>query len=259
MNLEDEARKFSAAARKRQRDNKRQGIKSRWIKVADAIAIPSLVAEGLLAEKDIHDDEAIDAALAEHLTRSFSRGRILRDTSSGQLLSPRKEMDRYCRQQPQPWVAEVMAEYERARKEHARRCHEHRDRCKKETARRVQKGGEAAEAWFSPGTGARSKSGDAKGRNPGLLTAQVVDARGRRLGSYVSKPLPGSSGKRIKQLKVGKLNKLEKDLGVTEDKSSDPHFVQLDAGEAERKLDRNEAEDEGIGIATPPSPNLDKQ
>lgn len=214
----------------------------------------------------MRDDGAVNAALAEHLTRSFERSLTLRDrartsTSNVQFLSEREEMARYCRQQPE-WKAEMEErekEIEELKKQTARRGREQRDRLRKQTARRVQKGGEAAEAWFSPSTVARKKSGNAKGRNPGLLTAQVVDARGRRLGSYVSKPLPGSSSRRIGRLKLGELNKQEKALGVSKDKGSDPHFVQLNAGEAERKLDRNEAEDEGIGIATPPAPILDKQ
>jgi hypothetical protein len=258
MDLADEARKFAAAKKQRQRDNKRQGIKPRWIKVRDEIAIPCLIAEGLLAEKDMRDDEAIDAALAEHLTRSFSRRRILRDrarTSSGvPLLSPREEMSLYCWQQERtPEEKAEKAEYERRKKEHARKLLE---------------GGSVTppeHAHYStnhplrvPDPDARGKGGNARGRNPGLLTAQVV-IRGKRRGSYESKPLPGSSARRIGQLKLGELNKREKALGISKDKDSDKHFVQLDAGEAEQKLDRREAEREGVSIASPPAPNLDEQ
>jgi hypothetical protein len=261
MNLEDEARKFSAAAKKqRQRDNKRRGIKLRSIKVTDEIAIPSLVVGGLLAEKDMRDDEAINAALAEHLTRSFSRSLILRDrarSSSGvQLLSPREEMKRYCRQQEQ--TSEEMVEYKRKEKERARRLLEGGTASRWGTPPSPRGASRWGTAPSPPGASSGPRGGNARGRNPGLLTAQVV-IRGKPRGSYQSKPLPGSSSKRIGQLKLGELNKREKALGVSKDKDSDPHFVQLDAGEVEQKLDRHEAEDEGISTASPPAPNLDEQ
>jgi hypothetical protein len=107
LDLEDEARKFKeqrAADRKRQRGNKKKGIKRRWIEVEDEVAVSGLIAAGLLAERDMRNDEAIDTALAEHLSRSFARCLVLRErartsTGSGMLGSKRWEMQEWVLRQ----------------------------------------------------------------------------------------------------------------------------------------------------------------
>jgi hypothetical protein len=115
---------FSGQARAERRKRQRQGITVVPVPIPLAVVIPNLIAEGLLAEKDMDDPAAQWAALANSYMR---RRRVLNDTRPV-LFSPRDEMGSYIwnEHQKEKTPAEREAE-EREKEDRLRKLREGAD------------------------------------------------------------------------------------------------------------------------------------
>jgi hypothetical protein len=257
-----EERKQRQEYERNKKAKQRQGYTTLNVSVHLPSLVCLLLAEGLITDKDIEDRDAIEAATSEHLRVHQHTGRILQDRGKpvSRLRGGLNEISDWVRdQEHQGW----REEFEADRKKLAQRLEEQgpgpefymtgaehatEQRQALEDALKVppppdwpfrvdrlQQHGrhlysETPPDWSEPRRSGRN------GRNTGVIPGP----------SYRSKPLPRKSDKKIKPPSAAELGKLEQPFGKLTPPDTSVHTVASADGEADLRLDRLEAEDEGI-------------
>jgi hypothetical protein len=212
----------------------------------------ALLAEGLITEAQLEDDDAMREALANFITRHCQVGRILRDEtepptlparrmSGGSFWSPTSFSTPAHHGRTGPWRApgkkkDLTWTEEDTEAWESGKLGYRLFNCRPGYSGYVRGDSIGAKSWREsphfattvlsecpPDWAERRRSGDRDGRN-----------RGRIVGSFKSEQKT-SKAKRIKQMREPELKKREKpyadELKV---KSTSPHFVQLSGAEVER-------------------------